>query len=596
MALPFSTAGIAVRIPQKPGHSRATAAIYSPGILLKKSNSYSIISIGKRSVTRGGWRGVAKCGISNWSEGNATLEEEVFQFMEESEKPNHFPSKHELLSAGRSDLVARIMTHGGWLAAGWDSEDFSNQATEEDDTDGDVVDCNGPDEWNGDGLIAQEKPSVKKIIDVSAEDLYQKPENIESKASGIAAILNRLDRERTLFYAEASEGKKRNRLQQSNESKEHWTSVGGMQPLAVNGKRKDDDRNVRLKESRGIFRSQGRETAQVGYKNTELDLGENLGKPEILTIPSVQRMEELETETKGESGVSGAFWQRQKRTGEQISSQSMQVDENRSVVVDKIDEIIENTELDLGENLGKPKILTIPSVQRMEELETETKGESGVSGSFWQRQKRTGEQISSQSMKVDENRSVVADKIDEIIEKRQEWMLNVKTSYSGHSQQIYSSDIPNNIMSRIQKLESQLASTLGSLRSGKEAFDIKKDDDKIALEDLGKASDALEFRETEIMTLRTKLRSTLAKLAVLEGKMAMEIMEVRKAIEEKQKQVDEAQKVLSLLRLARIVWPNSASEVFLVGSFDGWTSQRRMGKSNAGVFVISLHLYPGRYE
>lgn len=41
-----------------------------------------------------------------------------------------------------------------------------------------------------------------------------------------------------------------------------------------------------------------------------------------------------------------------------------------------------------------------------------------------------------------------------------------------------------------------------------------------------KLSDALEFQETEIMKTRDKLRSTRAKLAVMEGKMALEIMYV----------------------------------------------------------------------
>lgn len=44
-------------------------------------------------------------------------------------------------------------------------------------------------------------------------------------------------------------------------------------------------------------------------------------------------------------------------------------------------------------------------------------------------------------------------------------------------------------------------------------------------------------------------------------------------VEEKQKRVDSARRALRLLRTACIVWPNSASEVLLAGSFDGWASK-----------------------
>lgn len=60
--------------------------------------------------------------------------------------------------------------------------------------------------------------------------------------------------------------------------------------------------------------------------------------------------------------------------------------------------------------------------------------------------------------------------------------------------------------------------------------------------------------------------------------------------------IDRSSKALQLLRTARIVWTNSASEVLLAGSFDGWTTQRKMEKSSTGVFSVSLKLYPGRYE
>ena len=44
-------------------------------------------------------------------------------------------------------------------------------------------------------------------------------------------------------------------------------------------------------------------------------------------------------------------------------------------------------------------------------------------------------------------------------------------------------------------------------------------------------------------------------------------------MEGKQKRIDGTRRALQLLRTACVVWPNSASEVLLAGSYDGWTTQ-----------------------
>ena len=49
--------------------------------------------------------------------------------------------------------------------------------------------------------------------------------------------------------------------------------------------------------------------------------------------------------------------------------------------------------------------------------------------------------------------------------------------------------------------------------------------------------------------------------------------ELQRNIEDKDKRLNEAISVLKTMRTARIVWPNPAVDVFLAGSFDGWTSQ-----------------------
>ncbi|XP_020091352.1 uncharacterized protein LOC109712285 isoform X2 [Ananas comosus] len=153
----------------------------------------------------------------------------------------------------------------------------------------------------------------------------------------------------------------------------------------------------------------------------------------------------------------------------------------------------------------------------------------------------------------------------------------------------------NQIRMRLQHLESDLTSALQSLRSKANSL-LSHEGKENSLDELHRLSDAWEFQETEIMHARDQLRSIRAKLAVLEGKMALQMIEAQKVIEERQKKLDAAQKALHFLRTACIVWPNPASEVFLAGSFDGWTSQRRMEKSRTGIFLLYLKLYPGRYE
>ncbi|CAH8253436.1 unnamed protein product [Arabidopsis lyrata] len=151
------------------------------------------------------------------------------------------------------------------------------------------------------------------------------------------------------------------------------------------------------------------------------------------------------------------------------------------------------------------------------------------------------------------------------------------------------------IKSRLQHLQSELSSVLHSLRSPPDTVVTSKDSE-ITSGNLENLSDDWEFKENEIIHAQNKLRSTRAKLAVLEGKMAMAIIDAQRIVREKQRRIDHANRALRLLRTASIVWPNSASEVLLTGSFDGWSTQRKMKKAENGVFSLSLKLYPGKYE
>ncbi|XP_073054355.1 protein PTST homolog 2, chloroplastic isoform X1 [Primulina eburnea] len=153
----------------------------------------------------------------------------------------------------------------------------------------------------------------------------------------------------------------------------------------------------------------------------------------------------------------------------------------------------------------------------------------------------------------------------------------------------------NHIKSRIQHLELELSTALLSLRS-KRAESITDEVAGISVSDFQELSDEWEFQENEFITAQERLHSIRAKMAILEGKMAMTIADTQKIVEKKQEQIYRAHKALQLLRDTCIVWHNSASEVLLTGSFDGWTTQRKMEKSKTGIFSVSLMLYPGRYE
>lgn len=153
---------------------------------------------------------------------------------------------------------------------------------------------------------------------------------------------------------------------------------------------------------------------------------------------------------------------------------------------------------------------------------------------------------------------------------------------------------PDHIRSRLKQMQLELSTALRSLKSKSQTLNSKVHENSSS--DLQQLSDAWEFQENEIMKAEDKLRSIRAKLAVFEGKIALSVIDTQKLVEEKQRRINSAQKTLQLLRTTSIFWTHSATEVLLVGSFDGWTSQIKMEKTITGIFSTSLKLYPGRYE
>ncbi|XP_039832116.1 protein FLOURY ENDOSPERM 6, chloroplastic-like isoform X2 [Panicum virgatum] len=176
----------------------------------------------------------------------------------------------------------------------------------------------------------------------------------------------------------------------------------------------------------------------------------------------------------------------------------------------------------------------------------------------------------------------------------------VQNDFHRSSNGVAASDYPSDgvdserdeIHYRLQSLELDLSAALKTLRSrfDKVLSNMSNDNGATVVGDI---SDDWEFEETKVMQAQEELRSIRAKIAVLEGKMALEIIERNKIIEDKQRRLDEVEKALSELRTVCIMWANPASEVLLVGSFDGWTSQRKLERtSERGMFTLNLKLYP----
>lgn len=65
--------------------------------------------------------------------------------MQSTGKPEVFPTKEELVAAGRVDLVNAIVNEGGWLAYGWDLNGGSGEirGLEDNSSGGNGIEGNG---------------------------------------------------------------------------------------------------------------------------------------------------------------------------------------------------------------------------------------------------------------------------------------------------------------------------------------------------------------------------------------------------------------------------------------------------------------------
>ncbi|XP_058195001.1 protein PTST homolog 2, chloroplastic isoform X2 [Rhododendron vialii] len=409
------------------------------------------------------------------SEGDLVLESEILEFMKKSEKPGVFPSKEELVNAGRMDLVEAIVKEGGWLSMGWD---LGNHQNEEQEKVQEVIDITA--------RVSDDSCRVSRVSSDSSHSPSSSGRSFgmrDEQESGIEGILTRLENQRNLLF--------------------------GGNGYSNRASSKDDGGDSHIETSR--------------YGDSA-----DLGRSSRLASGSCDN-------------------------GIDINRSGSKLNHSRSVA-----------DFDGSMSSEKPESWQAWSIQR-----------AGFSDSEF-------EEISFMDNQIPEEK-VASD--DEFI---------ATTECSAESLN-KPNDISNNeIRTRVHHLELELTSALCVLRT-KSVEHVPKEVHETS-NDLHKISDAWEFQENEIMKAKDRLRSIRAKLAVLEGKMTLAIIDAQKKIEEKQKRIDGGRRALQLVRTTCVVWPNPASEVLLAGSFDGWTTQRKMEKSSSGIFSVCLKLYPGKYE
>ncbi|KAJ6721809.1 PROTEIN PTST-like protein 3 CHLOROPLASTIC [Salix viminalis] len=449
----------------------------------------------KNSSWGSGGEFVRRCNRRDWegSGGNIDLETKILEFMNSSINPEMFPSKKQLIDAGRMDLVEAILKEGGWLALGWDFDDNVDDV--------DVVD------WYSsltDNKDCGDAGIQDKAIERNEEQSSQVPCSSSGRSidiateddAGIGGILYRLEKERNMNLGVAlKEIETITRVQSSNVNHDwlHKTTKNG----TVAGLNANNTPGLLNPKSSVISDLRGGLDHSRSFSN--IDGSGNSLNPDTWRTWSIKRAAFLDV----------------KFEAEELSS-------NRTC----------------------------------------TGGEESVLGD-----------------EIIETKDGASETVSRRKENRSDGWIN-----------------QNQVRSRLHDLELELSSVLQSLKSNTGESVSQKVDNGRASDDLLKLSDALEFQENEIINAQDKLRSTRAKIAVSEGKIALAIIDAQKVVEEKQKRIDDVSRALQVLRTACIVWPGSASVVFLTGSFDGWAIQRRMEKSSLGVFSLYLKLFPGRYE
>ncbi|XP_047324577.1 protein PTST homolog 2, chloroplastic-like [Impatiens glandulifera] len=453
-------------------------------------------SLGQRSSFRFGdlrrrKRGPVFKGCKGWSreEGNLALEAEILVFMKKSKKPNAFPTKKELLDAGREDLAEAVVKQGGWLSMGWNLNKVEEDSQDEipvREIDSQaylqkierIYECKHATHSDASEVLQAGSLHTTTSSSCGLSELEGEED------SGIQGILKRLEKQRNFAFGV--------NLAKNSSTEEHVDKCD--YPSPGNWRRED----------RANFEGSGRD---VLSRNLDVSMLDNCnGKP---------------TQKGGSSRNSP--------------------DEALCWRTWSIQRAASNAEFEVGEI------------------------------SFRKDQLQGGD-----------------------VQKKDDDILAMPENVNGSVYRQKSITLKE-VQTRLQELELELSSTLHSFRSNSKQVNSHKEG-RASSHVWQELSDAWEFQENEIMKANDKLRSLRSKLVVLEGKMAFALFDSQKLMYERRKKVDSLLKAAEIIRTTCVVWPNPASEVLLAGSFDGWTSQRKMEISKTGIFSLWLKLYPGKYE
>ncbi|OEL27462.1 hypothetical protein BAE44_0011522 [Dichanthelium oligosanthes] len=395
--------------------------------------------------------------------GQEDLEAAIYDFMCRSNKPGAFPTREELLAAGRADLAAAVASSGGWLSLGWSPAGAEGAATPHSSGGG------HPDYPPETGVYYRNDLTPGAADDSDWEEDDDDDEHEEASPSG--------------GQPEREEAK--------------WVPAEA-QSLEVTFKAGLEGMLTRLQRDRERARPPQRSNTQAEGRSDNGALAGNSGAP-------------------SHTAAGGRHTPRTPENGSVHGSHP------------------QNGTLH-GNN-------TLHSSSN-DAWQTWTLGKGGLSDF------EAAEVLPTESGRLSRH-----DELD---------IALAQNDFHRSSNGVAVSDYPSDgvdserdeIHSRLQSLELDLSAALKTLRSrfDKVLTDMSNNNGATVLDDI---SDDWEFEETKL--LYNNIYDTIS--------------ERNKIIEDKQRRLDEVEKALSELRTVCIMWANPASEVLVVGSFDGWTSQ-----------------------
>lgn len=129
----LTSASFHVLVPRSPLAYLNTNTYPSCRVVLRREEVVAAAGLCSVRPREKGGSFITRCEKDCDCEGNWVLEAEILEFMSASENPELFPTKKQLLDAGRMDLVDGIVGQGGWLAFGWHTDDEDVQDVIEED-------------------------------------------------------------------------------------------------------------------------------------------------------------------------------------------------------------------------------------------------------------------------------------------------------------------------------------------------------------------------------------------------------------------------------------------------------------------------------